>query len=682
VLSERTIPSGDGDDCALSAVIWIIVIGELALNTQTLRYPYALALCALIAFNIIIAPSAWSADSSSDDSLDEVVVVANRAPQPLSKVGNSVTVLDQQAIQDSQKVDLSTLLATTPGITFSRGGGPGNATSIFIRGADSDHTVVLIDGVVLNDPSLIGGNFDFGNLLVGDTSRIEILRGGQSTLYGSQAIGGVINIITTEPEPGLGADVQAEGGSLGTALAKGGVGGKFDNWSFRVGATYYATDSVPELDQRYGGTTPNPFHDSVVSGRATYDFTPDVQFDERAYWTESRVFYDGYSPTTFLLANFPQYENVRQLFDYTGLNFNIFELKNRLAYEYTTTQHSDYNSAVDPITQTDSYRGDNSRVEYQGTWAIAEGYQAVFGVQQEKSWSDSAITPSAPTHDQTGQVGEYVQLQGEVISGLTLTAGERHDHYDSFGQHETGQAAVAWALPSSTVLRASWSQGYKAPSLYELYSPYGNTTLKPEQSTGGDAGVEQHLWSDRVTLSATYFLTHFADLIEFENCPGSPLCGTLGQGVGYYANVDRAKASGVELQASASLTSAVAISANYSHIKTDDETPGSPTYGQQLYRRPEDAANLSLSYTWPQSLKTTVAARYGGPSFDQNFNVYPTAIVRLGGYTLLDLRASYPLTEKLEIYARIDNATNKWYETIYQYGTWGRTAFLGLHAKL
>jgi vitamin B12 transporter len=630
---------------------------------------------------VFVRPAHSDADSS-DTSLDEVVVVANRAPEPLSKVGNSVTVLDQQTIQDSQKVDVSSLLATTPGITFVRNGGPGTSTSVYVRGADSDHTIVLIDGVVLNDPSSTGGNFDFGNLLVGDISRIEILRGGQSTLYGSQAIGGVINIITAEPEPGFNASAAAEGGSLGTALAKAAIGEKADNWSFRLAATYFATDSVPALDERYGGAGSDPFHDSVVSGRATYDFTPDVQFDERAYWTESRSFYDGYSPVTFLLANYPQYENVRQVFDYTGLNFDFFDnqLKNRLAYQYTTTQHSDYNSAVDPITQSDSYRGNNSRVEYQGTWAIVPGYQAVFGVQQEKSWADT--TPDAPAHADTGQVGEYLQVQGEVFPGLNLTAGERHDHYDSFGQHYTGQFAAAWSLPSSTVLRASWSQGYKAPSLYQLYSPYGNVALKPEQSTGGDAGVEQHLWNDRVTLSATYFLTHFKNLIEFEDCPGSPLCGTVGSEFGYYANFDRAKASGVELQAAATLTSALTVSANYSHIKTEDDTPGSATYGQQLYQRPEDAANLAVTYAWPHSVKTTVAARYGGASVDENFNVYPTATVRLGGYTLFDLRASYDVTARLELYARVDNLTNKYYETIYQYGTWGRTAFLGVRAKL
>jgi vitamin B12 transporter len=630
--------------------------------------------------DLCIVPCASSEDT--DDSLNEIVVVANRAPEPLSRVGNSVTVLDARAIQESQAVDVSALLATTPGITFNRSGGPGNSTSVYIRGADSDHTVVLIDGVVLTDPSLIGGNVDFGNLLIGDISRIEILRGGESTLYGSQAIGGVINIITTPPQPELGADVQAEGGSLGTSLVKGGIGDKSENWSFRLAATYYATDSVPALDQRFGGTITDPFHDTVVSGRATYDFTPDVQLDERAYWTQSRVFYDGTPAPDYVLANYPQYEDVRQLVDYTGINFNFFDdqFKNRVAYQYTTTQRSDYNSAVDPITQTDSFRGDNRRVEYQGTWAIADGYQSVFGIQQEKSWSDS--TPSAPAHAETGQVGEYLQLQGEVIPGLTLTAGERHDHYDTFGQHYTGQFAAAWSLPSSTVLRAGWSQGYKAPSLYQLYSPYGNTTLQPEISTGGDVSVEQRVWDDRVTLSAAYFLTHFKNLIEFDDCPGSPLCATIGQDGGYYANLNRATASGVELQATAALTSALAVSANYSHVKTLDETPGSSTYGQQVFQRPEEAANLSLSYAWPHSVKTTVAARYGGSSVDQNFNVYPTENVRLGGYTLLDLRVSYAVTEKLEVYARVDNLTNKYYETIYQYGTWGRTAFAGVRARL
>ncbi len=389
-----------------------------------------------------------SANAVAQSLTDEIVVVATRSPQNIEKIGNSVTVLDEQTIRESQSTDVSQLLATTPGITFSRSGGPGNSTSINIRGADSDHTLVLIDGVVLNDPSLVNGNIDFGNLLVGDISRIEILRGAQSTLYGSQAIGGVINIITTEPQPGLGGDVQAEYGSLESGLAKGGIGGKFDNWSFRLAGTYYSTQSVPDFDSRYGGTTTDPFHETVVSGRATYDFTSDVQLDLRAYWTEGRNYYDGFPPPNYVLANDTQYQTTRQLVDYSGLNFDLFggQLKNRVAYQYTTTQRADFDDSGTPVTQTDSYKGNNGRVEYQGIWAIAQGYQAVFGLQQENSWIDT--TPYAPAHAETGQNSEYMQFQGEVINGLTLTAGERHDTMIRL----VSTTRASWPLPGRFLL--------------------------------------------------------------------------------------------------------------------------------------------------------------------------------------------------------------------------------------
>jgi vitamin B12 transporter len=618
---------------------------------------------------------------AADASVEEVVVVATRSPQEIDKIGASVTVLDTGAIEASQATTMSELLATTPGITFTRSGGPGNVTNVFIRGADADHTLVLIDGVVLNDPAAVNGALDFGNLLVGDTARVEILRGAQSTLYGSQAIGGVINIVTAGPHDGFGGDLQAEYGSLGTSLTRAGIGGKYDDWSFRLAGTHYSSDSVPDLDPRFGGTTTDPFHESIVSGRATYDFAPTVQLDLRAYWTDGRNYYDGFPPPDYVLANDTQYQTTHQFVDYSGLNFDLFggHLKNRVAWQYTTTQRADFDNSGTPITQTDSYRGNNSRAEYQGTWDIAPGYQAVFGLQQEKSWVDT--TPYAPAHADTAQNSEYVQVVGEVGGGLTLTAGERHDHYDSFGQHYTGQLAAAWVLPSATILRASLSQGYKAPSLYQLYSPYGNPVLAPEKSAGGDAGVEQRLLGGRLTLSATYFLTHFQNLIVFESCPGSPQCDTLGQAGGYYANLNRARAAGVELQASAALTQSLAVHANYSHVATVDETPGSLNYGQQAYERPRDAANLAVVYTWGGGLALSAAARFSGFSRDLDFGVYPVATVHLGGYTLLNLHASYPLGSKLELYARIDNATNKYYETIYQYATWGRTGAFGVRAK-
>lgn len=619
------------------------------------------------------------ADQSED--LAEVVVVAMRTPENIEKIGNSVTVLTEAQIKESQRIDLTELLATTPGVTFSRNGGPGTQTSFNIRGADSDHTVILIDGVVMTDPSTVGGNIDFGNLLVGDISRIEILRGAQSTLYGSQAIGGVINIETTKPQEGLGGNLQGEKGSLDSGLGQAGIGGKFDKWSFRLSGSYYSTDSVSAFDKQYGGTGDDPYHNAVASGRATYDFTPDVQLDVRGYYTNSTVDYDGYPPPDFVLGNQLNYQTTRQYFGYGGLNFNFFDgqLKNRLYVDYIFTDRADYLPTDTVTIQNDHYSSSDTRINYQGNATFAPGYTAVFGLQQEKSVMDS--TPYAPAEANTGANSAYAQFQGEVVKGLTLTAGERFDHYDSFGEHFTGQVAAAWALPSETIVRSSWGQGYKAPSLYQLYSPYGNQDLQPESSHDWDIGVEQRFWDRRIMVSVTYFNSEFSNLIEFADCPGSPLCAEPGHEQGYYANLGKAKSSGEEFQASIKLSDNFTVLANYTHMKTIDQTPDSPTFGMPAFNRPGEAGNLTVSYLWPFKLSTSVAMRYSGPSLTENFNVFPAEIVTLGGYTLIDLRASYAINDHFEVYGRVDNLTDKVYETVYQFGTWGRTAFGGVRIK-
>jgi vitamin B12 transporter len=641
------------------------------LNANTLRNAFAAASLAFCTF----------AQADPSDSLDEVVVVAMRAPESIDKVGNSVTVLTEAQIKESQRVDLTELLATTPGVSFSRSGGPGTQTSFYIRGADADHTVILIDGVVMTDPSTTGGNIDFGNLIVGDISRIEILRGAQSTLYGSQAIGGVINIETAQPQENLGGTLQGEKGSLDSGLAQAAIGGKFDKWTFRLAGSYYATDSVSSFDRQYGGLGDDPYHNAVLSGRSTYDLTPDVQLDFRGYYTNSTVDYDGFPPPDYVFGNQLNYQTTRQYFGYTGLNFNLLDgqWKNRLYVDYMFTDRANYLPTDTTPIQTDHYSGTDTRVNYQGNLAIAPGYSAVFGLQQEKYLMDS--TPYAPAEANTGDNSAYVQLQGEVVKGLTLTAGERFDHYDAFGEHFTGQLAAAWVLPTSTILRSSWGQGFKAPSLYQLYSPYGNQGLQAERSHDWDAGVEQRFWDNRVMASVTYFDTKFTNLIEFADCPGSPLCAEPGHEQGYYINLGQAKSSGEEFQASVKWSDNFTVLANYTHLNIIDETPGSPTYGMQAFNRPGEMGNLTVSYSWPFKLSTSVAVRYSGPSLTGNFNVFPTTIITLGGYTLVDFRASYAVNEHFEVYGRVDNLTNKVYETIYQYGTWGRTAFAGVRMK-
>ena len=656
------------------------------MKIQVFHHAYACALCGFIGLGIVVAPAA-SADEN-EDSFDEIVVVANRAPEPLSKIGNSVTVLNEDAIRESQNTIVSDLLAQTPGVTFARTGGVGQPTSIFIRGAESDQTVVVIDGVQLNDPSTTGGGFNFANLLTSDISRIEILRGAQSTLYGSQAMGGVINIESAEPVRPFGAGVTAEGGSHRTGYVTANVGGKDDALLWRLSGNWYGTSGIPAFDARLGGKRLDASQIGGGSGQLRYDFTPDLTVDIRGYYTQARTDFAGYdTPPAFTFGDDNEYGKTGQALGYAGLTLRSpgRTLTNRVAFQYTNTETRNYDPNApanegSPSTETFYGIGRNEREEYQGTWEVTPRLQAVFGAQHERS----TIQTDSPAYDYSGPMpldnyatidSGYLQLQGEVVSGLNLTAGERYDRHNVYGGHSTGAVAAAWSLNhAETILRSSFSQGFKAPSLYQLYSNFGNLALRPETAESWDAGIEQHAWDRRLQLSATYFQSYSRELIEFFDCKAAVLCPNPSGG--YYANIARAAAHGVELQATVNPLGQLTLAANYTLTDTEDKSPGSPTYGQELPRRPKNAANASLTYRWSSTLSASAAARYAGPSLDNNGG----GQVVLGGYTLVDLKISYALGRSLELYGRVENVAGKHYEITYKYGTYGRVGFAGVRA--
>jgi vitamin B12 transporter len=618
------------------------------------------------------------AGTAAATAVERVVVTANRSPTAADQVGQSFTVLTLEQIRQDQEVSVADIVARTPGVTLARNGGPGQPTSLFIRGADSDQTLVLIDGVKVNDPSDPGSGYDFANLVVGDITRVEVLRGPQSALYGSEAIGGVVNIVSAEPTAPFQGVVQAEGGSYGTAYASAALGGKTDRFDWRLAAWYHSTDSVSAFDKTFGGTGNDPFHTAGTSGRLTYAVTPDLKLDERAYFTWSRAEFDGYDTPTGAFGNDNEFGRTRQFVDYTGLDASLFDgrLKNRLAFEYSSINR-DYEDPNQPGTKfTFLNTGAATTVEYEGVFAIAPGYQTVFGAQSNRSTIDTASPPFSPAFVAGATLTSgYGQLSADVLPNLTLTAGGRYDTHSTFGGHGTGQASAAWRLNGGdTILRASFGQGFKAPSLYQLYSPYGNLSLRPELANGWDAGVEQKFLRGRLDLQATYFGRETRDLIEFVSCFGitTGACATNTVG-GFYDNVARASAEGVEVQASWSVAERLTLTGNYTYDHNVDRSPGSPTLGKQLARRPWNTANLAASYVWPVGLTTAVVVRYADRSYDDPANTIP-----LQSYVLWDLRASYPVGHGLEVYGRIENLTDKHYETTYQYGTLGRAAYAGV----
>ncbi|WP_303697679.1 TonB-dependent receptor plug domain-containing protein [Brevundimonas naejangsanensis] len=644
------------------------------------------AFAALAAASLLAAAPSYAADVADQraaapdvagragaTAVEDVVVTANRSAQPIERVGASVTVLTQAAIEARQTTAVAELLAQTPSVNYSRNGGPGTATSLRIRGAEGHHTVVLIDGVKLNDPSSTQGGFDFGNLLIGDASRIEVLRGAQSTLWGSQAIGGVVNIVTTEPTEAFQGSLDAEAGARGTTYFRGGVGGANERLSWRLAASRYSTDGYSAYA---AGTEKDGYDNTGLSGRLNLKITDAVSVDLRSMWSSGRVDLDAWN------GDSRDYGKTQELVAYAGLNFDLLDgrFRNRIGYAHTDTDRRNFNPDNKIQTLTFDAKGQNRRWEYQGVFAVTEALNATFGVEHEKSEMKSRSlgdwNPNAAYGRGDAELNSvYGQVQWTVLDGLTLTGGLRYDDHAQYGDNLLGQVAAAWSLnDGATVLRASWGQGFRAPGLYELYSEYGNLDLQPEESDSWEIGVEQRLF-DRAVVSATYFQRDSDNEIDYGYClPGDahPICGQPYGG--YYQNIQKAEAKGVELIGRFDVTERLHLNANYTW--TDAKNAVGEHEGKRLRRRPEHMGNLAADYDWAFGLKTGLSVRYVGESFNDLANA-----VKVDAFTLVDLRASYPIDENLEVYGRIENAFDEEYQTVLGYGTAGRGVFGGVRVR-
>ncbi|HTG38762.1 TonB-dependent receptor plug domain-containing protein [Sphingomonas sp.] len=630
------------------------------------------------------APDA-AATPGDDAPSGPILVTATRSPTAIDRVPASVTLLDKETIDRAGDLSVADLLVRTPGVTLTRNGGYGTATQLRIRGAESDQTVVVIDGVKINDPSSPGGGFNFANLLTGDASRIEVLRGPQSILWGSQAIGGVVNIVTPLPTADLEGSFDIEAGSRETVSGRAGIGGRTGPLGWRVGAQTFTTRGISAIAPAFGGEEADGYRNQSIAGRAMLDIIDDVSAEVRGYYSNGRTEIDGFSGDT------AEYSRNEEFVGYAGLNVALFDgrFRNRFGYGYTDTDRENLNPTRERA-QTFDAAGTNHRAEYQGSVAIASGIDAVFGAENEISRFES-VSPSAslsvpvpaPATGRAEITSFYGQLNLSPLAGLTLTGGVRNDDHSRFGGKTLFAAGGVWALPTGTLLRASYSEGFKAPTLYQLFSEYGNDALRPEQASGWEAGAEQRFLDGAVTLGATYFERRSTDLIIYAGCTGTsvdPRCfvpgSTTERRFGYYDNVSRAFANGIEAAGRVALGQRVTIDGNYSWITSEDRSTGSANFGKQLARRPRHAWNASASYSLPAGPSFGAAVRWSGEAFDD-----ASHSVRLAPYTLVDLRAETPVSETVSLFVRGENIFDEHYETVYRYGTLGRSIYAGLRGR-
>lgn len=639
----------------------------------------------LLSTSLVIAaiPAHLAAEDKVAETAEQpreiIVTAATRTETSLDRIGQTVSVIDLPEIERRQTQNVADILRTIPGVTIARNGTIGGVTSVFIRGAESDQTVALIDGVKLNDPSSVNGGFNFGNLMTGNIERIEVLRGSQSVLWGSQAIAGVVNMVTRRPTEDLQVNARGEYGFRDTVNLVANASGKTGPLSASVGAGWFRTEGISNFAESRGGRERDGYENFGANANFNLAISDWVSIDARGWLSRGTLNLDGFAPPTFAFGDTNEQSVTREIVGYTGLNAALLDgrWRNRIGFALTDTNR--VNTALGGApAETFRGTGRNERLEYQGILDIAKGWEATFGLEQEISSFTSASFGGPQTAARARLYSAYAQVVGTLAEGFTLTGGLRHDDHDRFGGATTfGASAIYNLAATGTTMRASYAEGFKVPSLFQLLSNFGNTTLAPERSAGWDAGITQSLLGGRMELSATYFARDSEDLIIFIGCFGvaSPICNN--RPFGTYDNVGRARASGAEFAVTLRPVDALSVQFTHGYLDARNRAVGTPNFDRRLPRRPDNSSSLLVDYRWPFGLETGFTLTTVSGSFENAANTLP-----LPAYTLGDIRAMFPIGRNLELTARIENLFDEDYETALNFGQMPRAGYVGVRVRM
>ena len=642
-------------------------------------------LCAFF-FPLVFCLGALStAANASGDGGNTVVVSATRTPTPALETGESVSVITGAELQTLQTVTLSDALGLVPALAVNRNGPLGQLTTISIRGAESGQTLVLIDGVRINDPSGTDEGAVLGDVLVNDIDRVEVLRGSQSTLYGSDAIGGVIDIITTRG----GTDelrASVEGGSFDTYRLNAALNGTAGDTEYGVGLNYFHSNGIsaaagyPETDG-YGN--------AGATANVRVPVSDNVSVDLRGYYTRARADFDDGAAS--FLPPYPPADSAayytNSLFaGYAGVNADLFggAFHNRFAVMGTKSNRKFFDSAFDTIHENAANKGGALRFEYQGTVDLAKDTRAVFGAETQRIGFTGDYFSSFSFFDSFNKghsriTDYYAQLQAAPFDGLTLTGGARYTDDEEFGHHVSLKFAAAWRVADGTVLHGNYGDGFKAPTLYELYSQYSNpdAALRPEVAHGWEAGADQTFADGRVHATLTWFERRTSNLIDFQSCfVASPPSGCAMRPDGFYYNVGRTRSRGLEAEFTAALTDTLKLTANYTDMTSRDLI-----MGKSLQRRPHIEANGIVDWTPGQNWSLGASVAYVGNRIDQyDTSVSPAVPFRNGGYTLANVFGEYDFG-RFALYGRVENLFDTHYQPELGYGAAGRAFYIGVRAR-
>ncbi|MCK9212703.1 MAG: TonB-dependent receptor [Ignavibacteriaceae bacterium] len=622
-------------------------------------------------------------DSLRTYHLSEVVVSATKTPTLSTQIGSAITVIDREQIALSQKGTVLELLSEVPGVFLVQQGGPGKLATVFTRGANAGQTLVLLDGVEMNNPGDIGNVFDFSNLQTSDIERIEILRGPQSTLYGSDALAGVISIFTKKPSQDLNITAHLEGGSYNSLRSSASASGRINKLSYLVSANDFKTKGFSSASDQYGNTEADGYKASSFTSKLNYAFPEDISLSLLLRYNKANTDFD-YSGG--INGDDPNYSySLQESVMKTSLDFSLFDKKWTQSFSYNYLRNfRKYIDGVDanhPATSSDArYDGTKTKIEWLNTLYFLDDQRITFGAEAEEEiavsdyYSNSAYGPynSFFPKASTTTFGLYAQDQISIIKNFNTTLGVRYDKHKKFGSVTTYRIApVYFVEETGTKIRATYGTGFKAPSLFNLFDPaYGNADLKPEKSKGWDFGVEQFFINDKLSIEVSYFSNIFNDLFSFDYATFKTV------------NLAKAETKGVEFGLKYKSNGFAVYNFTYTLTNTKDKSDNSPDKDSPLLRRPKDKASFSSIFFLNEHLNLGFEILYTGIRDDKDFSTYPVQRVQLKSYTLVNMSASYKITSMFEVFGKLHNVFDKKYEDILGYGTERRSAYAGINFSL
>jgi len=589
-----------------------------------------------------------------------VIVSATRTEIPLDQSPSSVSVIDSQDIDRKQIERVGDALREVPGLSVVQTGTPGQLTSVFTRGLRSEHTQVLLDGIPVNQG--LQGAFNFADLTTDNIERIEVVRGPQSILYGPRALAGVIQIFTKQGEETPGATFAAEGGSYGTFRESVQSDGKIDMFDYSFGASRLDTDNARPNNQ-YRNTAAiadvgwSPNETVRISSLFTYSLSdtgnPNTIFNPKPidnFLTERWLI----APHVDLRINdwwehkiIFSYDHERQLND---PNEDGFVGPTRALFERTTIDYQNDLRPASWLTLTSGF------------------FYTRVNAGQERPFVLQIFGPQ-PTFisDHTEETAGFLQATLTPVDNLIFVGGGRFDHFNQFGDVWTYRFAGSYKIDkTNTTLHSSVATGFSPPSSQDKI--FGNNFgLQPEKDLGWDAGFEQRLWENKVTVGATYFHNDLSNLIGFNG-----LFQTL--------NLGAAETQGLETELRAMPIADLVFTASYTYLdaKKTSSADISQPQGARLPRRPRNEVYISASYLWWKKLRTTIAAKFvnareelnfGGPNFD------------IEDYSFVNVAAEYEINPHISIFGRIDDLTGEHYAEVFGFPNLGTAAYAGMRVR-